>query len=62
MTAYDPQFFFTEIVRYIKIMKFAKKFRPQNIDIWPDDGHFMNVIKISAEIFKIFKSQNLGKI
>ena len=39
-----------------------QKTRPQNIDIWPNDGHFMTIKKISAEIFKNFKSQNFRQL
>ena len=36
---------------------FLQKTRTQNIDIWPNDGHFMTIKKFLAKIFKIFKSQ-----
>ena len=35
-----------------------KKTRPQNIDIWPNDGHFMMMKKVAADIFKMFKSKS----
>ena len=54
MTAYDPQIF-TEIVRYKKLMKFAKKNRPQNIDIWPNDRYFGRVAKKSLKSQAFFE-------
>ena len=42
-------FFSPELVRYILGGMFLKT-RPQNIDIWPNDGHFMSMKKIWNEI------------
>ena len=38
-------------------MMFSKKNRPQNIDIWQNDGHFMTMTHFWAEVAKLLKSR-----
>ena len=46
------------MVRYINVELFAKT-RPQNIEIWLNDGHCMSMTDILTDLPKNFK--NLGK-
>ena len=55
-----PLNLFSKIIRYIDIciMMFAKK-RTSNIDILPNDGHFMTRTDFWAKMQETLKSQNI---
>ena len=50
MTAYDPQFFAKKLL-YIR-RDVCKKQQLQNIDIWPNDGHFMTMTNLFRQDFQ----------
>ena len=56
MTSYDFQYFSQNLLD-IYYEGCLQNTIPQNINIWPNDGHFMTMTIFSAEIFKNFKSR-----
>ena len=53
VSAYDPQFFFQKLLDIYKD-GCLQKTRPQNIYIWPNDGHFMMKKKNFGQDFQHF--------